>query len=231
MTQRFKRKKSNIRRRAVNRCDSLGNCVHLETTVAALLHKEQPCCCLMPLQALPAVVEQINQWCTSGTQSEVSVDDPSPSRACQGIYDTMAISGTYLYCITHWLISLCSLFGLFFTNSQCRMGIKVKYRAKRNRMTTFGLNTADSDFMAHQEGVVCRWEGVRSNNSSLTQHSEEMQWEKRQRGAREEEQKQDTNHDRSQIKRRWIGKARESDRAQKKKTEDHFEESPSLWSA
>lgn len=122
-------------------------------------------------------------------------------------------------------------FGLFFTNSQCRMGIKVKYRAKSNRMTTFGLNTADSDFMAHQEGVVCRWEGVRSNNSSLTQHSEEMQWEKRQRGAREEEQKQDTNRDRSQIKRRWIGKARESDRAQKKKTEDHFEESHSLWSA
>lgn len=50
------------------------------------------------------------------------------------------------------------------------------------------------------------------------------------KGAREEEQKKDTNRDRSQIKTdEWEKheKAKEAVRVQKK-TEDHFEESPSL---
>ena len=48
-------------------------------------------------------------------------------------------------------------------------------------MITFGLNTAVSVFMAHQEGVMWRREAVRPNYSSLTQHSAKSNEKKRQR--------------------------------------------------
>lgn len=68
-----KKKKSSIRWGAVNRCDSLGHCVHLETTVVALLQEERACFCLISMRTLPAAAEQIIQRCTRGTESEDSV--------------------------------------------------------------------------------------------------------------------------------------------------------------
>lgn len=147
-----------------------------------------------------------------------------------------------------WRVS--TYFWTIFTHMLSSLEFKAGVEEKE-RTVTFGLNTAVSVFMAHQQGVMRRWEGVRPNYSSLTQHSEGMTSEKKAAGAREE---QKTRHnDGREIKwaerqeqekatqaekereTEWykqIDRERPTDRRRKiMETEDHFEESHSLWSA
>ena len=90
-------------------------------------------------------------------------------------------------------------------------------------MITFGLNTAVSVFMAHQEGVMWRREAVRPNYSSLTQHSvsEAKSNERRGRGEPQKKtKKQATNSDRRQIKRdKWQKQEKTTEAVRERKRE------------
>lgn len=100
-------------------------------------------------------------------------------------------------------------FWTIFTHMLCSLEFKAEVEEKE-RIVTFGLNTAVSVFMAHQQGAMRRWEGVRPNYSSLTQHSEGMTSEKKAAGAREE---QKTRHN--------DGRERSSERNSKSKRKRH----------
>lgn len=95
---------------------------------------------------------------------------------------------------------------VLFSQGWHRVGSYVEQRERKCKYSCQWLYSTSGG-----SGVVWRWEWVRSNYSSLTQHSQEEQQEKRQK--RRRAKKQDTNRDRSQIKKRWIAKAWESDRS------------------